>query len=251
MSGEGETTKRVRKQTEFLTVEKEEKKAVVAEGSGIALGDYEYFIEQLENFTGADDVLKNLHSLLFHTPGKKAEVKKHLRQFNGFPSDTDLKDVTQKVVEKKKNWTVAVVKDALGLFGLEKSGDREHLIQRLVEYLAKPEALKSGGSEKKKSSSSNGKKRKTASTKKDKAPKKKRAPSAFILFCSAHRGQVKEENPTATFGELTKLVSALWNNATDKEKEVRRSFIKYKIVRKYLFVVIRNGKRKLMKPRLH
>ena len=51
------------------------------------------------------------------------------------------------MTENKKKWTV-VLKEALALFGLEKSGSREDLIDRLLTYLFHPKELKvdaSGG----------------------------------------------------------------------------------------------------------
>lgn len=222
-----ETGKRVRKQTQIFNVAVEEKKVVEGgEGTGITLGDYPYFLEQLENFTGADEVLKGLHLFLFGR-GKKMEIKKHLKTFNGFPEDTDLDERIQHIVERKKNWTVAVLKDALGLFGLEKGGDREHLIERLVKYLAKPEVLKSVNNGAKKATTTKattGTKRKAATKKEKGGPKKKRAPSAFILFTTAHRAEVKKQNPEASFGDLSRMVSELWKSASDKEKAVSSSF---------------------------
>lgn len=203
-----ESGKRSRKQTNFFAVVPEEKKALSAqEGSGIALGDNPYFLEQIEKLHGGDEVLKALHSLFFHSPGKKHEVKKHLRMFNGFAEDVDPKAIVQRIADKKKIWTVAVLKEALGLFGLLKGGDREELIERLVEYLVKPEV------------SSKRKTTKRKSSKKTKAPKKKRAPSAYILFSSAHRAEVREANPAADFTEMAKLLADLWNKAGAEEKE--------------------------------
>lgn len=43
-----------------------------------------------------------------------------------------------KVMEKKKFWTVANLKKALVLFGLERSGERDALVRRMVEYIAAP-----------------------------------------------------------------------------------------------------------------
>jgi hypothetical protein len=232
--------KRVSKKTEVLNIstlkakngdDKEDRKTSHS-GTGISLADYEYFNEQLSKLKGDSEVLKGLHTILYNTPGKKSEIKKHFRIFNGFSKDmkTDkLEEITEKVIEKKKLWTVTNLKTALSLFGCEKSGDREELAKRLISYLAKPEILKKAGSSGgiKKSSS---KKRKASSSssaknRKDGKPKKKRAPSAFILFGQDHREEIKQSNPSASFGEIGKLIGNAWNSLDEKEKKVMNWFI--------------------------
>jgi len=83
--------------------------------------------------------------LMYKTPGTKLNRKKTIRAFNGFPAGTDLNGVTDRISGNRK-WTVTVLKDAATLFGLEKGGDRETLIGRLVKYLNKPVTLKEVGS---------------------------------------------------------------------------------------------------------
>lgn len=161
-----------------------------------------------------------MHSILFGNPGKKLEAKKHIKLFNGFPVEKKQARL-DKVIENKKKWTVGLLKDALGVFGLEKSGTREELASRLIDYLQEPTAIKSGApsSVKKARNSVSGKKRK-AGGKGDKKPKKKVAPSAFILFSTASRAELKAENPTATFAELAKLVSEKWKSISESDKAV-------------------------------
>jgi len=157
---------------------------------------------------------------MFGNPGKKTEAKKHIRMFNGFPVERK-KARLDKVIENKKKWTVGLLKDALGVFGLEKSGTREELATRLIDYLQEPSAIKSGapGSVKKARKSSSGSKRK-ANGKGDKKPKKKVAPSAYILFSVDARADIKEENPTATFGEIAKLISDKWKVLDESDRAV-------------------------------
>ncbi len=54
--------------------------------------------------------------------------------------------------------------------------------------------------------------------KKEKADKPKRAPSAYIIFCTEKRTEIKDANPEATFGELGKLLGAAWKEMSDKDK---------------------------------
>ena len=60
-------------------------------------------------------------------------------------------------------------------------------------------------------------KKRKKSKKDPNAPKK--AQSAYILFASKMRSKVKEENPEAGFGELTKLVSERFKNLSPEERK--------------------------------
>ena len=55
-----------------------------------------------------------------------------------------------------------------------------------------------------------------APAKKEKGEKVKRAPSAYIIFCTEKRTEIKEANPEATFGELGKLLGAAWGAMDEK-----------------------------------
>jgi hypothetical protein len=46
------------------------------------------------------------------------------------------------------------------------------------------------------------------------------APSAYILFCKEKRPEVQTANPTASFGEMGKLLGELWAKMSDAEKLV-------------------------------
>lgn len=56
--------------------------------------------------------------------------------------------------------------------------------------------------------------------KKVKAKRGPAAPSAYIIFCKDKRADIQAKNPTATFGELGKLLGAAWGNLSDAEKAV-------------------------------
>jgi hypothetical protein len=55
---------------------------------------------------------------------------------------------------------------------------------------------------------------------KPKGDKPKRGPSAYIIFSTENRAEVKAANPDATFGELGKLLGAKWGSMTEAEKAV-------------------------------
>ena len=115
----------------------------------------------------------------------------------------------------------------MGLFGLEKSGSRNELADRLLDYLMSPTAIKEEGAKisgAKKSSSAaktKGTKRKaTNDAKAAKAAKKPRAPSAYILFSTSTRQEIKDANPDSTFGEIGVLLGQKWKSLDEDEKQV-------------------------------
>jgi hypothetical protein len=64
--------------------------------------------------------------------------KKNMRLFCGFSPSTDKMSVETKLTENKKKWTIALLKEACSLLSLEKSGTRDELCKRVVDYLAVP-----------------------------------------------------------------------------------------------------------------
>jgi hypothetical protein len=59
---------------------------------------------------------------------------------------------------------------------------------------------------------------KAAKPKKEKKEGEKRQASPFIVFCSEKRPEVKAKNPSATFGELGKILGAQWKALSDAQK---------------------------------
>ena len=220
---------RNRKQTTFFEVAAnvEAKKVEVVEGNGIKLSENPHFCKELEKIKADSDVCKALHSIMYNSVGRKAEIKKNLRSFSGFSSEASADERKAKTSEKKKQWTVSVLKSSLGMLGLERSGDRDVLINRLVAYLAAPHFTKdasaaSVGTKRKAS----GKKTKSGKGKRSKKSasgekKKKSAPSAYILYCASQRAALREAQPELSMIEQTKVLGAQWNALDAETKEVR------------------------------
>jgi chaperonin cofactor prefoldin len=127
---------RARKQTAFFEAATEVVKKVVAtqQGSGIELSENPHFCKELDKLKSDNEVCKALHGIMYGTAGKKNEIKKNLRNFSGFPeSSVSSDDRKTKIAEKKKMWTTALLKSCLGALGLEKGGDREMQVGRLVD----------------------------------------------------------------------------------------------------------------------
>lgn len=139
------TTKRDRKSATFFSFSEFNSKdaqdnkshAVAAIGSGIALGQYDFFCQKLDKVKSDDEALKLLHMLFYNRKGKRVETKKNIRIFNGFDSNTTKEELVEKITSKKQ-WSISILKDILELCGLEKSGNRTDLIDRLATYLLNP-----------------------------------------------------------------------------------------------------------------
>ena len=178
----------------------------------------------LDKIKADDEIVKSLHLLLFATSGKKLELKKNIRLFSGFDGVSTRDERHVKVTENKKKWTTQLLKSILSLFGLEKSGIRGDLIERLLDYLHLPKMIKDVTA----SSEQNKKITKTAPSKGTKrkakgdgnAPKKAHSPSGYMLFCGEARPDLRIERPDATFGELGVLLGQKWQLADENTKKV-------------------------------
>lgn len=214
--------KRVRKQAEFFTVPSTEKKKEVkiSSGKGIKLVEYEHFVQELTKHKSDEDLVKQLHSLMYGSMGRKANAKHNLREFSGFTRDSDLQEKIEKVTDNKKKWTVALLKEALGLFGLEKGGSREELCKRLVDYLSAPRIVVHNGKRPRSSLGKSPAKKARGTKGGEKKKRRKSSPSAYLLFCNAHRAEAKEENPDAGAKDIMKILAEMWNDASEKEKQV-------------------------------
>jgi len=112
--------------------------------------------------------------------------------------------------EDKKPFTEAAAKDKIRY--------QKDLAQFKIDH---PED--SDDEKKKKKGKGKGKNKKQPAKKRKTAPKDPDAPkktsSAFFCFSKEQRPIVKEKNPSATFGELGKLLGAAWQNLGPDEKK--------------------------------
>ena len=87
-----------------------------------------------------DDTLKGLHRIVYPSHGvSKKTVKANLRQFHGF--STGREEMTKQVFaaeEKLGKWMLAGLKDICDCLGLEKSGTKEAVVGRIVDFLKVP-----------------------------------------------------------------------------------------------------------------
>ena len=87
-----------------------------------------------------DDITVAIHQICFQAQGTKNDRKKNVRKFSGYVAgDEKTKDaIKTKLLENKKRYTVPLLKDCANVVGLEKTGSREEIIVRLIEYFAAP-----------------------------------------------------------------------------------------------------------------
>jgi len=159
--------KRERKKVERF-VQEPKKEEVEVEGTGMALKEIPY-IQNMIMKTGPED-LKFLHRLAYGRPGTANEIRKNLYKFKGFAFTKD-----DKAYERKKTSMEKIVlgelKKILGVLGLEKSGVKSAIVERLIAFLLEPfDAGKELPSKRRRSSQ--GKKRGTNKKKKDKSSTK-------------------------------------------------------------------------------
>ena len=167
------TGKRQRKSTqrlEFVTQPK--KKVKIEEGKGKMLGELPrvvYFMDKKEN----QDIIKNLHRIATGTYGKRTEMKKNLKKFNGFSFGEDSEEY-----EKRKGFMsryfMADLKRTCELLDVERGGSKEEIIERIIKFMLEPKESDKKGlpTPVKKRKSKTPKKKATGA--KIKAPRKKK-----------------------------------------------------------------------------
>ncbi|XP_072317387.1 protein DEK [Eucyclogobius newberryi] len=132
--------KRAKKSVERLDIQAPKKtpKLSIGDGSGEKLGDLPRTLHQLNKIKTAD--LVPLHSLMFDRRGKSSLIKKNIRQFNGFPFDSDSEQFTKKRDKLQKNFTNTKLKLMCEVLDLEKKGTHSDLVDRIMAFLVSPKS---------------------------------------------------------------------------------------------------------------
>jgi len=162
--------KRDRKSTErFVDIKAAEKPTIVeldySKGKGKVLGDIEY-IAYMINKTKAEE-LRSTFRVLYPAPQKpKAQfIRGQIKKFQGYPFEKDSKDY-DKMQNRIERMVAPDLKFVCGILGLEKKGDKNATIEKLIEYLMEPKDIeRSIPTQKSKRKSSSGKKKKSKSKK--------------------------------------------------------------------------------------
>ncbi|GFY48938.1 protein DEK [Trichonephila inaurata madagascariensis] len=164
---------RARKQVERLeySFNTPKEKQEIQEGIGQKLGDCPRIEHQIQK-TSIED-LKPLHRILFGRVGSAPQIKRNIRKFSGFPFEKKSTEFDRKkaTVEKLTN---SVLKRVCELLDLERSGTKEEIVARILEFLLEPKDSGKSVKTKKKASSKDKKKGSEKKGKNNKKPKSKK-----------------------------------------------------------------------------
>jgi len=206
-----------------VTEPKEEKPIVIKKGKGKKFEDCPQVLHQINKRRRNDDTLKLVHQFLLGRVTKKVTLKENLKDFNGLVYDDD-KD-KERFLQKLEKLHLRTLRDLAKFFGVDNDGERDVVAKAIVAFLEKPHALDVPVERKRKRSASPASRRSaspasrgTKRRKKDpNAPK--RPLSSYMLFCQAHREEVKKKYPGEGVVEIVKHLSKMWAKASDTEKK--------------------------------
>ncbi|XP_076268882.1 protein Dek isoform X2 [Rhynchophorus ferrugineus] len=134
-SGKRERKNVQRFEEDFKSSEREPGKVEVEEGSGTPLGEIPRVEASIVRFKNED--LKILHKILFKTEGKANLLKKNIKKFNGFTFKKDSEDYKKKI-ETCKRLEVKSLKSICEMLDLEKKGNKDDVVERIVDFLLEP-----------------------------------------------------------------------------------------------------------------
>ncbi|CAM9641303.1 unnamed protein product [Lampetra planeri] len=133
--------KREKKKVERLSFQAPKSKAEthkIEEGTGERLGEIErvnFFMNKMKA-----DILKPLHKVIYNRPGNLTEVKKNIRQFNGFSFSKD-SDIYKRKEDSIKKYHKDVLKASFcDVLDLEKGGNKDEVVARIMEFLLQPKS---------------------------------------------------------------------------------------------------------------
>jgi len=206
----------------------EEKEFVIPKGKGKKFENIPNVWNEISKRPKSSDLLQTIHTLLLGRANKKTDVKGNLGQFSGVVYDEKGREKFEARVQTKK---VKDLRDINEFFGQDRSGDKEDLIKRLVDFLEKPKASEHApeASPKKRSKSSSPKptKKKTTEkkagkkrTKKEKDPDKpKRPKSSYLYFVMDERPALAKKYPGEGITDIAKRLGKEWKKKSPSEKK--------------------------------
>ncbi|RNA42294.1 DEK isoform X2 [Brachionus plicatilis] len=132
---EGKRHRRTTQRLELNAKESSSKHSYTPQGKGKALGDIALICHNIDKTTA--DKMRQLYRLCMGYNPKHKETKKNLKAFNGFEfaADSDEMDKKRDLLQKS---TVGKLKEMCDVVDLERSGNKEVLIARLLDFLAAP-----------------------------------------------------------------------------------------------------------------
>jgi len=226
-----ETQKRTAKKVERFDIVEEKsrlpKEVVIKKGKGTKFENIDPIAAQIKKRAKSDDLLQTLHTIVYGKASKDTDVKENLSKFSGLVYEDDEKG--RKALENKLNgYMLRPLRAIAALLGQDPEGDREEIVERIANFLEKPKDFEKtypipGEKKKRKRSSSRSKSPRSKSPRKKKQKKDKNAPkrprSAYILFCSDKRDEVKKKYPDESITDIAKRLGKLWGKTSDSDKK--------------------------------
>lgn len=145
-SAERPSGRRERKQTSFFQPEKkaETEKLEIKEGQGIKLGEIPNVTFRLGKVTGRDELLEDLHQILYGRKGKLSTRKRDISAFSGFTFADDQQEAeaekAKSLMSRFKNDHMLRLLDLLDIPRTDLK-DKETRIEKVLEFLKAPSQL--------------------------------------------------------------------------------------------------------------
>ncbi|KAL0045693.1 hypothetical protein WJX82_001892 [Trebouxia sp. C0006] len=201
-SAEQPSGRRERKQTNFFQPEKkiETEKLEIREGQGTKLGEIPNVAFQLSKVTGRDELLEDLHQILYARKGKLSTRKKDIQAFSGFAYTDDQQEAE---LEKAKGLLSRFKNDhmtrLLDLLDIPRSDlkDKEAKVEKVLHFLKAPSKLSDKDLAAKEVDKKAAAARKRQRKEKDKEAKPKRAKKSKESTAEGEGEEDKEEEEQA------------------------------------------------------
>lgn len=213
--------KRDRKSTDFLMntfkapQSGEKKKIDIPQGKGETLGSMPRVQFQLGRIVA--DELKPLHRLLFGRAGTNSEVKRNIRNFNGYDFEKDSKDYKKKL-ELVDRFTVDSIKRLCEILDIEKKGKKEEILDRIMDFLMKPKASGNPLSKPKKKTSQT----KKSETKRKRGEKEKKSEKKNVEDQSESEDEVEDEEEEVKEEEVKTPPKKKAKVSADEDKKEKK-----------------------------
>jgi len=112
------------------------RKIVIPDGKGKKLEKIEPVAGEINSRTKNDELLRDIHNIILGRATKKVDVKGNLLEFNGIVYD---ETKTREYWEKKLGSQMKnILRQVCAFFGLNPSGNKEEICDRLLDFLEKP-----------------------------------------------------------------------------------------------------------------
>ncbi|KAL6762019.1 hypothetical protein V8C86DRAFT_2527752 [Haematococcus lacustris] len=136
--------KRDRKQVQhYAPPEADKVEFVIKQGPGTKLGDIPNVKHKFSGLKSDDDLLINLHKLVYNRPGAALKRKRNLYEFSGFPAEEEKNK--DKIHDRLAKWSNNLLHAALDAFDMPRgSGEeakKESKVSRLMDFLTAPQQL--------------------------------------------------------------------------------------------------------------